>query len=60
MFLLWLLVHEVSSGQSFSSQPGDVTARLGTSLSLPCTVVGRRGQVGSRQQCTELISQETF
>ena len=45
MFLLWLAIHSVSSGQSFSSQPGDVTVNLGTSLTLPCTVVDRRGQV---------------
>ena len=60
MFLLWLLLHEVSSGQSFSSQPGDVTARLGSSLNLPCIVVGRRGQVGLRHHSMELISQETL
>ena len=31
----------VSSAQSFSSQPGDVTVEVGASLTLPCKVVGR-------------------
>ena len=31
----------VSSAQSFSSQPGDVTVEVGASLTLPCRVVGR-------------------
>ena len=33
------------SSQSFSAQPSDLTVNLGSSLSLPCQVVGRRGEV---------------
>ena len=33
------------SSQSFSSQPSDVTVSLGSHLTLPCVVAGRRGEV---------------
>ena len=36
------------SSQSFSSQPSDVTVSLGSDLTLPCVVVGRRGEVQVR------------
>ena len=42
--LLTLPSHTLPS-QSFSAQPSDVTVNLGSSLSLPCQVVGRRGEV---------------
>lgn len=48
--ITWLVLslHLVSpslSSQSFSSQPSDVTVSLGSDLTLPCVVVGRRGEV---------------
>ena len=45
---LMLTLHLVTSSlcsQSFSSQPSDVTVSLGSDLTLPCVVVGRRGEV---------------
>ena len=40
-----LLVTSSLCSQSFSSQPSDVTVSLGSDLTLPCVVVGRRGEV---------------
>ena len=47
LFLLILsrLFSTVSSSQSFSSQPSDVTVKLGADVSLPCIVQSRRGSV---------------
>ena len=45
---LHLVTAPTLSSQSFSSQPSDVTVSLGSDLTLPCVVVGRRGEVQVR------------
>ena len=47
--LLWLSFALAS--QSFSSQPADVTVSLGSEVTLPCVVVGRRGDVQVSVTC---------
>ena len=45
LVLSLLLVTSSRCSQSFSSQPSDVTVSLGSDLTLPCVVAGRRGEV---------------
>ena len=45
LVLSLLLVTSSLCSQSFSSQPSDVTVSLGSDLTLPCVVAGRRGEV---------------
>ena len=47
--LLWL--SSALASQSFSSQPADVTVSLGSEVTLPCVVVGRRGDVQVSVTC---------
>ena len=49
VLLLHLVTTPALSSQSFSSQPSDVTVSLGSDLTLPCVVVGRRGEVQVRK-----------
>ena len=49
VLLLHLVTAPALSSQSFSSQPSDVTVSLGSDLTLPCVVVGRRGEVQVRK-----------